>query len=302
MLTEDQIVARRGRIGASDVAAIFDLDPFRSEFDVWIEKVQDVEPAPESPAMAMGNTLERHLLDRAEDRLGPLERGVEVTSGACPVLTATLDGRVLATGEIVEAKTAGLYWRLEPGWGEPGTAEVPERVTMQVQAQLLCVPEEVQQGHVVAFLGGRGDCDYLIPRDRVIGQHIAESLPAWWTLHVVGNVAPSNSRPSLDLLRRVRRQPEGLGATIAMELIEQYEAAVEARKSAAGIEKTVKASVIAALGNCSWAPLPDGRLADYSEQTSNRLNVTRLRAELPEVAAQFTEAVSARTLRIKKGR
>ena len=42
------------------------------------------------------------------------------------------------------------------------------------------------------------------------------------------------------------------------------------------------------------------RLATWKSQTSNRLDSTRLRAERPDIAAEYTKTTESRVLRLSK--
>src|SRR3990167_649335 len=159
MLTAKQLIERRKHLGASDVAALFGLDPFKTATDVWLTKIADVaESEQQSDSIDMGNSFEKPLLEWAAKELG-----VEISVNpfdlfaVCPqhpIFSATLDSLILNGGvpsrKAIEAKVTS---RSEE-YGEPNTDQVPDRVLTQVQVQMLA--HGLQRVHVVVLLGRHG--------------------------------------------------------------------------------------------------------------------------------------------------
>jgi predicted phage-related endonuclease len=134
MLTPEQRELRKKHLGASDIPALFGLDPFKMGADVWLSKTANVaEPEVQSEALDMGNAFEAPLLEWAAKELG-VQISVEPFRlfSVCeqhPIFSATLDAAIGTMKEnIQEAIEAKTTSRSEE-WGEPGTDAVPDRVT-----------------------------------------------------------------------------------------------------------------------------------------------------------------------------
>jgi putative phage-type endonuclease len=211
-------VDRRGSIGASDAAAVIGFDPWRSAADVWLEKTSRVGPivAP-SPAMECGTYVEPALLAWAAVRLGdPIRaRQVRVSHPDAPELTATLDA-VTTGGALIEAKTAGLVGGGGPhldAWGDAGTDAVPIHVLIQVQHQLALVGAQAERAgvapptvcYVPTLLARRGLVLYAIEPHAGLGRALMDRERQFWRDHVVADVPPPDSLPSLDVLARRTR-------------------------------------------------------------------------------------------------
>lgn len=279
---------RATRLHSTDVAAILGLPGARKiAHEVWLEKSGRLEPTRGNKSTDAGKRLEPAVLDEAEDVLGPLNRNVLcVASGLDFPLAATLDGRVIATGEPVEAKTTGIVGPVFGEWGEENTDAIPQTYLVQTTVQMICSGAELN--HVFALIGGRGFVRYRVLRDEELVGALVERLARWWDLHITKGVEPTITEPlPLDVLKRLRRQPE---KTIdlyddAIQAAAELDAA-KATKSAA--EKTCEAAqskLITMLGDAEAGRLSDGRLVTFLQSTRK---------------AYAVDETTFRTLRIRK--
>ena len=120
---------RRLGLGGTDVAAVVGLNPYRTAWDVWAEKVGLVEP-PELdhvPAVRWGKVLEPTIAETwagNDRRVDLVEPGSVLVHPERPWLRGTPDRLAVDQALVLEIKTAGL--RQAPFWGESGTDEIPE--------------------------------------------------------------------------------------------------------------------------------------------------------------------------------
>ena len=287
--TRKQMLARRRlRLGATDVAALFGISPYKTAYEVWLEKKGMLEGQPENEAMALGNALEPGLLDLAERKFGQMLRQVPVVSERAPI-ASTCDG-ILTDGSNrpVEIKTAGLtgFNADVTHWGEPGTDQIPDWYLVQVHTQLLCTGSD--RAFVLALIGGRGLLTYHVDRDDSVCDAIIRKANEWWNDYVVGKGIPDfDPPPSVDVLKRMRREPESVVDLDheTSDLVAQLDVAKFAAKEANKAVDELKAKVLVRLGDCEAANLPDGRRIEYF-QTSR--------------AGYTVEPTTFRTLRVKK--
>ena len=171
---EKWLTKRRKRLGATDISAIFGVNPYRTAYEVWLDKRDLLEDWKGNDATELGNRLEPALLDEAEHRWGPINRNVTVFAKDLPS-ASTLDGQLIETGEPIETKTAGLLNEFaELGhWGEPGTDEIPDWYLVQCHTQILCTGASLCR--MLALIAGRGMVEYEIRRDQQVCDAIAKT-------------------------------------------------------------------------------------------------------------------------------
>lgn len=273
MLSPDQRLARAHRIGSSDAAAIVNLDPYRTPFDVWARLTGRL-PADDSEnsATMLGTYLEAGLLDYVEARVAkrPLARHValEHPDG---LRSCNLDGLVHA-GPLVEAKVSGLLARPEhfDEWGMDGTDEVPTHVLLQVHHQFAVANAQpdlagVDEAIVVALLQFRGFVVYRVRRNDQLVDALAEREVAFLRDHVDTNTPPLEL-PRMETLKRLIRQTDLSPVPVADDLVRTWQEATGWRKAAETIEEQAKRAVIAALGDAEAGACGLGAVT-YTEQT-----------------------------------
>lgn len=286
-MNQQELERRRCVVGASEIGLLFGLPSFggRTVSDLWYEKKYGVSSGGKgNTSTALGHKLEPIVLEAAEERIGRkiVDRQKWCVRG---VNGATLDGRVEGGGPLVEAKTSGILWadnRLSE-WGDDGTDEVPDLYLMQVQCQLLVT--EAELAYLAALIGGRGFAMYHIPPHKDLQYAIAMKSAEF--LATVANDEPPGEPPTLETLKRIRRQPEKI-----VDRSDEIEAAYdawEAAKARAKVTDTAKDDaqrrLIALLGDAEAAVCGRG-MVTYFEQT-------RKESVTPE--SKF------RVLRFKKG-
>ena len=312
MLTAAGIEARRRYIGASEVAAIMGLSPFRRDgtpetaATVFWRKRPDLlgqlAPEEEKPTSAQtrGNVIEWALLKHAEQDLGrPLEEQ-HVAVGPCGILRATLDAWVVGTDEGVEVKSPGR----SEDWGDADTDQIPMHYVLQCQAQAYCAG--LSRVWVYALVPGWGGGEirrYRIERDEDIIGAIVTRCHAFWRDHVEAGVPPEGGETApLYLLKRVCRitgkrtdlDDAGRAAVAEWDAIREQRLAVEKAEEAA------KARVMQAMGDAEWAPWDEGKIIRVQSVSTRRIDTEELRKRHPDVAEECTRVTTSPKLGIVK--
>lgn len=270
MITAEQRQARRSVIGGSDVAAVLGMNPWKTAWDVWAEKRGLVAEGKSSEAADLGNMLEDPIVDWALEHLAAaaVRRDLVVQHAEHGFLAANLDTAIdLAGGQsaVIEAKTAGLMGPLSAEWGEEGTDQIPTHYILQVQHQMLCGGENYRVAYVPALLGGRGRQMFKVDRnERLIGAMLP-ALVAFWKDHVEAGVPPEQSAPSLDLAKRIRREPASV-VELPDQVVADFEAAREACKRANDAKEEAEGRLLAALGTAEAGTFGGGMVTYLESQ------------------------------------
>jgi putative phage-type endonuclease len=283
MLTKKQAEKRKNFLGSSDVAAVLGLDPFRTPYDVYAEKTGKVaEEESEKKILSRGRYMETALLKYSEHELGKLivnPANLEFSYGN--FIIDHPDAQVVKNKQPVEAKSVGQYANYEE-WGKPGTDEVPERVIIQCQVHLICCGSDYC--HVPAYLPYREFQLFGVSKDTELVQMILDRTGEFWNKHIKKDTPP-DSFPSLDIARRMIRQPK-LVVKISDALVNKFAAAKDARLAAEKLEDIARCKLMAALGTAEMGNYSKGKVT-YFESFRKGFTV---------------RASKTRTLRIKESR
>ncbi len=174
------LARRKGSLGASEVAAVCGLDPFKSAWDVWAIK-KGYRQETESEAGEMGNRIEPVLLQWYADRTGrTLRQPGTLKHPEFPWASATPDA--IADRLDVQAKVVGA--RMLHRWD----AGVPQYVIAQVEWELWVA--DLPAANVVALLGGTDPQIFPVARNEELISYLVEICSRWWRDHVIGNEPP----------------------------------------------------------------------------------------------------------------
>lgn len=302
MITAEQRELRRDRVGSSDTPTILGVDPYRTVADVYCEKVYGLSEI-DNEAVRLGNLFEAPLIAWAAEELGLDDVEVNASlSHAGGILAANLDGLSRKHRCIIEGKVTGL----SELWGAEGTDEIPDRVIAQALHQVECADSAGIEVDVVwvPVLLARRDAPkvalYRVPRNDDGQKGIVELGHNFWEVYVRPRCPPPNRLPSLDTLKRIRREPRS-SVTVDPALVVALEAAKEAKKKAGEAEDAAEEALLAAMGNAEAADFGHPREHyTYLEQARANVDVKRLRLLRPDIFNAFDKTSRFRVLRRSK--
>ena len=288
-------------VGSSDVAAILGLSPWAGPWDAW-SRLTGLEPRytdTDTAAQARGRMFEPAILARysVEHRVaivpGP-PIGHAPVIGPEPWMHARPDAWAGLPAEppdrVVEAKTARKLDAAE--WGPPGTDEVPPWYA--VQCVWLLAVTGLDRCDLAAFSAMDDDWRvYTLRRDEVVERAVVGRVRAWRERHVLGG-EPPDADGSAACRRAMERRWKAERATheATVEDTALVRRALELREAV----KTAEAELDATVARLQERMGPADELVVGGEcvatwrarKGSTRIDLDRLRRELPDVAEKYT--------------
>lgn len=189
MLTEQQRLERRSYIGASDAAIILGISPYKSPYELYLEKTGELPlTEEESDILTLGNMLEPVIIAFYEMKTG---NKVEVNiptqaSSEHPFIRVNLDGRLVKDKKIlIEAKSSAVYSQ----WGKEDDA-IPLWYIAQCQQGMYVTDAEIVE---VPVLIGKTFKVYKIERDEELIKMIVAKEVEFWNRVQTRNPPPISS-------------------------------------------------------------------------------------------------------------
>ena len=184
---EEWLKYRTKGIGGSDVSIIAGINPFKSVYQLWLEKTGQVEPEEEgSEYTHFGTLLEPIVRKEFMERTGikVRQKHMLLQSEEHPFMFADLDGVINEDGQlcIFEAKTASAY--KQEVWEE----EVPAPYILQVQHYMAVTG--AKKTYIAALVGGNHFFYHEVERDEEMIAKIIVMEKYFWQHHVMGGVEP----------------------------------------------------------------------------------------------------------------
>ena len=312
-INDRQRAQRKNKIGSSDAPAILGVDGYRNAYDVYLSKTQDLAEIDDNMAITIGNALEKSILDWAAGELKVSIRKNCYRASGDGINAANLDATIPAFDDaVLEGKTSGIMHPTPEKelWGESGTIQVPDRVTVQVHHQMYCCG--ANRAFVAALIGGLGLRLYEIARNDDLIDILVEQINDFWINHVLARIPPpAEFYPSMDVIKRIRRVPEKVVALddvwlcadclrqvshapllgddgkimtcpcsgeiirdyTATRVVERWQRINRARLKLEKMTEGAKAAAVALLGDAEAGLLPDGRLLTFEETTRKAYSV-----------------------------
>lgn len=302
--------ARAAGIGGSDASAVLGLNPWRSAFEVWAEKVGPLVGSDDPPSEAahFGHVLESVVaVEWAErQRLGDRQ---PYRLMRCPGVVAhrentwlrcTVDRLVLGEFDVepvalLECKTAG------PGTSAEWTLDEPAGHAL-VQVQHCLAATGWRRAFIAVLINGHDFRHYVVERDDAFVALMLDHEREFWE-HVQARREP----PVVDVraepaLRRLYRDPVPASRTelpaAVLADVETYRAARERRAAAQAEMDDARTRVEAHLRDTEDGEY-DGRLVcSWRASDRDALDVALLRANEPEIADKYTTRTRVRTFRL----
>ena len=168
--SEEWYKFRSKHIGASDVPVIFGLSPYRTELDLFLEKVLCYKNNSPSFAAQRGIDAEPKIKALYEAKFGVTVTSPTLEYPAWPILSASLDG--VHNSIVAEFKYPGkaLHEKAKRG-------KVPDLYMPQLQAQLLVTGYKL--AHYVSFDGLGIEVINVKPNKRMQEKILNECKEFW---------------------------------------------------------------------------------------------------------------------------
>lgn len=334
-LTEDQLRERRSGIGGSDIAAVLGVDPYRTRWSIFADKL-GLLPPHESRFTHWGKRLEGSIADEYAERngvrlitCGTLRHRARSWHIATPDRLIPADAQAqhlfhnphvtlpdgIAHG--LEIKSKGFFQ--SKNWGDDGGDEdsVPEEV--QAQCHWSMALTELPRWDAAALLGGNDYRQFTIRRDVDFEAAMLEVAEQFWRDNVLKKEPPDldGSGPAWAFLqarlpamkRDIEATPEAEELVRALRAAKELLAAAEAGKDEntqrlAGLLVDAGASGMVA---STWRFSVGSRIGNpawksIAEELAARLNLTADElAALVEINRGASIIVPRFTDRTKKG-
>jgi len=279
-MEKDWLEKRQKGIGGSDAPAVCGLSPWKTPYQVYLEKRGEAQPQEDNDSMFWGRTLEPVIRQRYADVTG---RTVTVPQNVLSHpsydwMLGSLDG-MTDDGRVLEIKTA----RLPVGWGEPGTDEIPEAYACQVQHYLTVTKLSVAD--VAVLIGGSDFRIYEVPADPELQDLIIEQEAAFWDM--VQSGTPPDVVSYADIKQRFGRASKELRVQADHMTVAAIEKLKEL-KDLAKQEEVLKAHIMKVLGEADTLVVGDKILATWKlSKPTKRLDSKAFQEAHPELYSKF---------------
>jgi putative phage-type endonuclease len=178
---------RQKSIGGSDAGAIMGMNKWKSAFQVYVDKTEEITEVPEaSEAAYFGINLKELVSKEFMKRTGKKVRrySKQLAHKQYPFITANIERMVLGENSLLLCKTVSVFSAKE--WdGE----EVPPSYILQCQHYMAV--SNADKCYLAVLIGGQRLLIKEIRRDEELIEMLIAAEKEFWTMNVLPKVPPS---------------------------------------------------------------------------------------------------------------
>lgn len=299
MSREDWLRERQNGIGGSDSSAILGFNPWKSPFELYIDKTSDTVQEIDNEAIHWGNVLEDVVAEEFTRRTGiKVRRRNEIfRHKEHDWMIANIDRDVVGERALLECKTTNAF-NADAWEGD----QIPPAYMCQLQHYMAVL--DYEKAYIAVLIGGQKFVWKEIARDEEFIELMIEHEKDFWFNHILADVPPEidGSRSASELLNAM--YPEDNGETITLEsdaemLIEAIESIKSEVKEQRELQKEYENKLKLLIGDARTGITPKYEVRNITV-TSNRLDSRKLRKEQPDIAEKYTNQSSYRRMTIKQ--
>ncbi len=300
MTRQEWLWNRKKGLGGSDASAILGFNPWKSAFELYIDKTSDYVEEIDNEAIHWGNVLEDVVAQEFTRRTGKKVRRRNQTfkHPEHPFMIANIDRDVVGEDALLECKTTNAF--NSDAWeGE----QIPPAYMCQVQHYMAVL--DYEKAYIAVLIGGQKFVWKEIERDDEFIELMIEQEKQFWNEHVLKEVPPAidGSPSASELLNKM--YPEDNGETIMLQsddveaLIEAIDSIKSEVKEKQSLQKEYENKLKLMIGEATTGVTPRFEV-NLKKVEQNRLDSKMLRKELPDIAEKYTKISSYRRLNIKQ--
>jgi len=267
---------RERNVGASEVAALFDANPYTSRYKLWHIKKGTMVPDDLSgnERVEAGNRYEAAIIEWANDKYGtdfrqPLiyvEHPTVKGMGCTPDAIAASNPKALAQIKCVDPVVFGRDWECD---GDTITS-APPHIVLQCHAEMACTGAE--ENNLIVAVGLSGIRRMVIHKDPDIEAAICSEVDIFWR-SIETNDEPSPDykvdRQAVGSVRFNRLKSEGgsideadfTGNNLLSDAIDRYKRASDTAKEADAAKEAASCEILKIMGVLKKAKCGDQQVS-----------------------------------------
>lgn len=304
-------VWRRRGIGGSDASAVIGISKWKGSLNVYIEKVEGVQPQELSEAAEWGHRHEptiRQKFKECHPELSVMESHYMWRSIEHPYMIANVDGLVFHPQKgwgLLEIKTSH-EWR-NGEWDED-SGIIPEDYLIQCQHYMAVF--KVKYCYVAVLIGGNKYREFYVERDETLIELLIEEERKFWFNHVLAGIPPEldgteGSKELLEILypaSDVKEKEEQLDLPKeAATLIEEYQSYHEQEKLATGGKKVAGNKLKHMMGEHQVGLVPTTNYkVTWSVSQRTNIDAKAFQRDYPELFEKYATVKKSRRLSLGK--
>ena len=290
---EAWLKVRNDSIGGSEAVAIVGMNPWKSEYTLWLEKTgqSQQEDISENECVHFGTILEQVVADEFCRREGKKVRKCGLfRSNKYPFMTASFDRLLVGEDAGLECKTSNAFKREE--WDE---GEIPPNYYVQCQHYMLV--SGLPRWYIACLIGGNHFVSWVVERNDDDIAALEQAEIAFWDKvqrHIMPEVDGSES--STDSLKKMYKGGQAEPVMLpkeSMDLLKRLDELKALKSDIDSQTKDIQNKLCAMLGDNEIGIIGEGdNERKVTWKTVNgrvTIDSKKLKKDLPDVFEKYSK-------------
>lgn len=291
---------RQKGIGGSDVGAIMGVNRWKSPFEIYVDKTEDITEMKKSGELSYwGNTLEEVVAREFSIRTGKRVRkdNRQLVHKTHKFMMGNIDRRIVGENALLECTTVNAF-RAKEWDGE----EIPPSYILQCQHYMEVMGSD--NCYIAALIGGQKFIYKKIERDDELISMIVEAEKDFWINHVEKRIPPKldgSEAASKYLSKTFKNIDKSLEVNLKAEYMNKINEYLNIKNQMKNLDETLKTienNLKNELGNAEKGIVEKFQVI-WKGITSNRIDSKVLKEKYPEVYKEVCKQSISRRFEIK---
>lgn len=318
----DWLKLRQSGIGGSDISAIMGENPYKTAYDLYQEKVNQISEDTMSEPAYWGTILEdvvaKEYARRNDVKVQKVnflirhgEHDWAIANIDRAVVNPDIAGNVrikdgtLTTDRLLEVKTASEY--VKKSWGDEHTDQVPDHYNLQCQWYMGITG--VHQCDLALLIGGNKYRQYTIGFDAELFAIMLEMASEFWHNHVLAGIEPEPTTLAGAKQKYAKADPDttldvAFDDDNSIAIIDRYLELKDSEKELKANLETAQTELINLIGTHETLMVDGEIVLTYKNQKGresfDKKGCLKANPELASTFAKFTKVGEAsRVLRVR---
>lgn len=299
MEKEEWLRYRKQGIGGSDAGAICGLNPYRTAMQVYYDKISDETEEFDNEAMRQGREFEDYVARRFTEATGKRVRRANYMfqDERNPWMLADVDRMMIGENAGLECKTASPY--MADKWKD---GKIP--LSYQIQCYHYMSVCNADAWYLAVLIYGREFKYYKIERDEKLIADLVQIEKNFWENHVLKRILPEPDGSKISDSVIAEHYKNAMAETIPLtgfdEKLKRRQDLVELISRMDTEKKQIEQSLKIYLGEEKAEQAENEHFrVSWKSVTSNRIDVTRLKSEKPEVYEEYLQSTQSRRFTVQ---
>lgn len=300
MSKEEWLKSRQEGIGGSDASAIAGLNPWKSSIQLYMDKKEENPQEVKSLKMELGNRLEGLVADLFTEETGLKVRNVNgiLKNEKYPFALANIDRAIVGEKAFLECKTTNSFALKEWQDGVPPHYEIQCLHYMAITGATHC--------YIAGLIGNSDFIWHKIERDQETIDYLMQIEKEFWEENILKDIVPlpDGSDAYSEYLKEKYKKSNGQEIELYLlkdgpQKLLRYDEIVTDIKALETEKKLIEQEIQLHMEDFEVAKIGDRKIT-WKNSSRNSIDSKKLKAEMPDIAAQFTKTSTSRTFRIGK--